>query len=67
MTEPGSLIELLLEAELERAARDGITLEQAPEVQGDGTALGGYLAGVGYALAVVRGEVAVVFPGRVSA
>lgn len=45
-----------LEAELERAARDGITVEEAPEVQGDGTALGGYLAGVARAVAIVRGE-----------
>jgi hypothetical protein len=46
-----------LEDELVRAEQDGITIEQAPEVQGDGSALQGYLAGVRMAIAIVRGDV----------
>lgn len=46
--------ERLLEAELERAERDGIPFEEG--VQGSELALAGYLAGIREALLIVRGE-----------
>lgn len=44
----------LIERELRRAERDGVTVEQDPGLQGAGSYLQGYYAGLRMALRLVR-------------